>query len=116
MKLTPSSILAHPRANWCCDFPVRSKKEAIRESVPITIVLSRIKGVENPSERTRLIVSPTIPPAFPALDPAQYDRDGNAFPDRFLLRPHGEFATPVGARVGQDAARGQLYARAGVRG
>src|ERR1017187_9605339 len=64
MKLTPSSILAHTRANWCCEFPVRSKNDAIRESVPITIVHSRIKGVENTSERTRLIESPTIPPAY----------------------------------------------------
>ena len=46
---------------------------------------------------------------FHSFDHHLHHRDGNAFAGRFVFRPHREFAAPTGARVGQDAARGQLH-------
>src|ERR1035441_10012527 len=50
-----------------------------------------------------------------AFDRALHYRDGNALPDRFVLRPHGELAARVSARVGQDAVGGELHKGAGGR-
>src|ERR1035441_8401826 len=50
-----------------------------------------------------------------AFDRALHYRDGNALPDRFVLRPHGELAARVSAGVGQDAVGGELHKGAGGR-
>ena len=58
MKLTARSDFAQSRAMECCRLPVRSKKEAHSERVPIATVESTIRGVENSRDRSRLIASP----------------------------------------------------------
>src|SRR5260370_38373863 len=58
MKLTARSMRAHPRAMACCELPLESKKDAIRDRVPITMVQRAMRGVEKNRDRTRLIVSP----------------------------------------------------------
>ena len=55
MKLTASSIRPHTRAMRCWVKPVLSKKDAINDSVPISIVSSTISGVVNSQERRKLI-------------------------------------------------------------
>jgi hypothetical protein len=58
MKLTANRILAQMRARRCCELPVASKKESIIEMVPITMVESTIRGVENSQDRSELMASP----------------------------------------------------------
>ena len=57
MRPAASSDFPQMRARRCCELPVRSKNEATREMVPITMVESTIKGVEKSRDRRKLIAS-----------------------------------------------------------
>jgi hypothetical protein len=58
MKPAASKTLPQTRATAYWVFPEASKKEAIRETVPSTMVERAIKGVEKNRDRRRLIASP----------------------------------------------------------